>query len=243
MRSMFEALFRPFRRGPKPLANSEDATKVFLALFQGHGLPCGFKNGWIVGDSGCLVAQARVFTHSQTPALCSIQLDLEVKLPSGTSILESCAGLGGSLHSAIGDAIKNLCDGSFHVLFSAFTGQSCSHCEIETWEINGRSRRVFIGPMVARMMPAGELPSTDWFSEMTQDIKKAHPAHGLHWVRLYHAESPNANPTSEVLLDNQEWPELQNRMASYSWPKKNYFYSVRIFLVITDQSENEAVQS
>jgi hypothetical protein len=120
-----------------------------------------------------------------------IQLDVEVRTKGGHRILESCGGFGGSMHEAIGDAIMNFCNGSFHVLYSALTGRPCSHCEIETWEIGGVRRRVYISPMVCRGAgSAEEIPQADWFPVMRRSIQESRLSPGLHWIRLYHFDCP-----------------------------------------------------
>jgi Family of unknown function (DUF6348) len=194
-----------------------------------------------VADNGCLTAQARIGLHSSTPTGNSVQLDLEVRTQTGHRILESCGGFGKTFRDAVGDAIKNFSDGSFHVIYSATTGHSCSHCEEETWEIGGNARRVLISPMVYRgfggFRPGGPAP-IEWFRVMGRHIKECGLTAGLHWIRLYHFESPTAQDTvSEVLLNNEVRPDLQKVLATYDWPHSgNGFYSVRIFMMILEMA-------
>src|SRR4029077_4219715 len=109
MRSFISRVLRSFRQ-PKPLATSKDVTTFFLELFRAHGLPCNIKDEWIVADSGCLAAQARIFLFPSTGAWKSIQLDLEVRTSSNHRIMESCGGFGKTHRDAIGDAIRNFAD-------------------------------------------------------------------------------------------------------------------------------------
>jgi hypothetical protein len=238
MRSFLAALLARLRRRGT-LASSEDATAVVLALFRGHGLHCELKDGWIVAvEAGGFAAQPRIFVQSQTASFCVVQLDVEVRTTAGHRILESCGGFGRSRHEAIGDAIRGFCDGSFHVLVTALTGRSCSHCEVETWEIGGVPRRVFIGPEVCRGTgPDGEVPQTDWFLAMRRSIQESSLSSGFHWVRLYHFECPTAETVNEVLLDNETWAELEAELGTCEWPPPaGGFYSVRVFLMIMDSS-------
>jgi hypothetical protein len=217
------------------LESSEDTTAFFLELFRGHGLPCCLRDGWIVADDGCLTAQVRIFTISSTGNRICIHLDLDVRLPTGQSLLESCAGVGGTRSEAIADAIRNIADGSFHVIFLALTGRSCSHCEIESWRVGEVERQVFISPMVCR----GHAPLDDpffreWFSTMQEAIQATGLAPGIHWIRLYQFKASFMDPVSEALLDNDDWPEIQRMLARLSWPPADWFYSVRIFLLMKD---------
>lgn len=65
-----------FRRRslPSTLVTSEDATIAFLELFWAHGLAADIKDGWIIADSRCLSAQARIYKGIQTPTGISVQL-------------------------------------------------------------------------------------------------------------------------------------------------------------------------
>jgi hypothetical protein len=219
------------------VSTSDDATAVFLDLFRAHGLTCQLRDGWIIADSGCLMAQARVFTHSQMPTLCSVQLDLDVRIPSDRSMVESCGGFGKTLHAAIADAIQNLANGSFHVIYSALTGQPCSHCEVEIWEIGGKPRRILVGPLVSRgqgQVAGPETPPRAWFPVVAEHIKNSQLDPGLHWIRLYHFECPKADTENEALLDNQGWIDLRSKLASYAWPHTEGYYSVRMFMIVMD---------
>ncbi len=241
MLSFLRTLLGRFRQ-PGQLASSEDVTGVFLELFRGHGLPCTMKNGWITAESGCLTARAWVATMFTNPTFLSIQLNLEVVTDHGERILESCGGFGKSRSQAIGDALDNFCNGSFHPIYSALTGQPCAHCEVEHWQIDGRSRWVFLGPMVIRgYLPPDEPSARTWFSVMEQHIKASSLVGGLHWIRLYHMEAPTAETVSEVLLDNEMSPVLQADLASCPWPVTDRFYSVRVFLMVTDATESSTV--
>lgn len=215
------------------LATSEDATLVFYELFRAHGLSCEIKNGWIVANAGLFFAQARVFVHSETSAFSNIQLDLDVRTPDGVAILESCGGLGETRHSAIADAINNMSNGSFHVIFSALTQKTCSHCEVEHWTVNGTQRTVYVGPMVTRSnQPADFAFPIGWFAEMKKAIETHSLDQNMHWIRLYHMEFENGAPVNECLVDNQTDPILQSTLGDCDWTATNGFYSVRIFLII-----------
>jgi hypothetical protein len=218
---------------PKPPETSEEVTRVFLELFRAHGLEASLADGWIVAESVGLAAQARVFSRALRHEVFSAQLDFDVRATAlaGRNILESCGGFGISVGLAVGDAIRNLCEGSFHVIFSALTGQACSHCEVEDWVVDGRPRKLFIGPIVGR---GPETPRADWFAAMELAIGGTAMPPGFHWLRLYHAEIPGGEPTSEALLDNEHCPTLQMALGSLEWPRSENFASVRLFMIITD---------
>ena len=214
----------------EPLSDSEKATGVFLEMFQGHDVPCHLRDGWIVADSGCLKAQAQIFPKSRGEHF-SVQLDLEVCTPAGEQIVESCIGMGRFHNEAIREAIHNASNGFFHVILVALTGQSCSHCETEDWEINGRLRRVYVSFVVVR----GEAhPLTpDWFESIQRHVKNMDLKDGMTWMRFFHADRPGSDSSvEEVLINNELAPDSIQYLSTFPWPAAKEYYSVRIFLIV-----------
>ncbi len=202
-------------------------------------MPAKVIGGWIVADSGCLTAQARIVVQEKNPTLFTVQLDVEVKTPRNPNLLESTVGFGASRRAAILNAIQAFCEGSFHVIYAAFSGRMCSHCDLENWVINGISRRVFLGPITRRAaVPTDfEKVGNDWFLSLEQPIKALRLEPGTHWLRLYHAELKGSESISEALLNNETCPEIQNCLANYQWPESDKFYSVRLFMILLDNPE------
>lgn len=243
MLNKLKALFSSPPPKPRTLATSEDATAMFADLFRGHGLPVELRDGWIVAQSGCLLAQARVHLGAQRPAQSLIQLDLEVVARDGSKILESALGIGENLHEAIRNGVQALAEGSFHVIFAALTGQSCSHCDQEEWTVAGLAKTAYIGPVTGRGGEgAGQPPSIEWYGPLEAKIRTLPLGPGLHWFRFYHAEPPGSAPISEALANNLPHPELEALLAAYAWPKTGRFYSIRLFIILGDRQSPTPAQ-
>ena len=216
-------------------ATSEAVTSFFLHLFRDHGLPSQLIDGWVTADSGCLKARARVFKGKMAADHCTVQVDLEIVAPGIPSLLESSAGLGPDWNGAVLEALRQLCDGSFHVIFSALSGHSCTHCETETWEIGGTRRQVIIGPSMTRASaPDRDALQPGWFQWIERSIQKMDLRPGFHWIRLYHCESTITKTLTEALLNNGPCQFLEEALASYQWPAAKEFYSVRLFMIVRD---------
>lgn len=236
MWSSIKSLFRK-KAVPKPLASSDDVAKVICSLFVNHGLPCRLEGGRILAESGLFVSHCQVTNLSENQTTYAIRLDVFVAFDSGEEVIESFVGIGENRYDAIGNAIKYFCDGSFHVIYSSVSGTSCSHCELETWTINGTSRRVYLGPLTTRGDVSFQNTSLiDWFKDVEVEIKALQLSAGRHWLRFFHAEMGDEQSTSEVLLDNHSHPEIQKKLEVYNWPKTDGYYSVRIFLMINDDT-------
>ena len=152
-------------------------------------------------------------------------------LPQAEQIVESCIGMGRFHNEAIREAIHNASNGFFHVILVALTGQSCSHCETEDWEINGRLRRVYVSFVVVR----GEAhPLTpDWFESIQRHVKNMDLKDGMTWMRFFHADRPGSDSSvEEVLINNELAPDSIQYLSTFPWPAAKEYYSVRIFLIV-----------
>lgn len=223
-----------FGKSPaRQLFTSEDATSFIGDLFRAHGLECGVISGWIVPKTQEFIAQARVFVHDETSRFSNVQLDFDVRTTDHAEILESCGGFGKTRPLAIADAMQNMANGSFHVLYSALTQQPCSHCEIEKWTIDGIPRTVYVGPMVTRSnQPTSVRFPTEWFASLKTQIESRALDQKIHWIRLYHMQMEKGESISECLIDNQPDEALQSTLHKCDWPTPQGFYSVRVFLMI-----------
>jgi hypothetical protein len=239
MFSFLDALLKR-RRPPDQLAGSEYATAVIFELFLSHQFPCSMSDGWICAESGALAAQARMPVVHLAKNTVTIQIEIEVVTAHRERIIESYAGVGKTMSQAIGDALDAFCNGSFHAILSGVTSQPCTHCTVEPWVIDGRTRWIFLGPTVTR----GTVPTVypfprQWFTIMERHIKASRLVSGMHWVRIYHAENEgSAGSTSEVLVDNEVAPALQSHLESLPWPATDKFYSIRVFFMVTDATES-----
>lgn len=222
-----------------PIIDAESATEAFLVAFQGHGWRCALRGGKIVPEVENFVAQAQLTSRQEVNGTYSVQLDLVIHLREGPTIIESCGGFGKTLDLAGLDAFQNFSTGSFHELFAALTGLPCSHVEIETWEIAGKERQVYLGAITGRSNIKGWLPFTEWFHHIEPEIRKLDLSPDLHWLRLYHGQVGEKTFSDEALLDNHPSSHLQACLEAFPWPKADGFYSVRIFMVIKTAQRDE----
>lgn len=77
---------------------------------------------------------------------------------------------------------------------------------------------------------------TAGFCRFVDLLKRSNLPKGTHWIRIYHAEGEEngVEATTEVLLDNKPWLEMQTAAAALNWPDVKEFYSIRNFMVIQD---------
>jgi hypothetical protein len=206
-------------------------------LFQAHGIDCQQQGEWIVFPKHaakiCGVV-GREWEPKQ--GTYTVQLDVRVSLDSGHRIIEAFGGFGDTKEKAIADGIQNFTLNSFHVILASFFDPQDDQVTIEDWTIGGQERQVIIGPMGMRGTPPDPAnPSTEWFKQFEGKLKAKKIPPGLHWIRVYYGQIDNQAKELEVLLDNEIWQEMQQDLATISWPKGKEFFSIRVFLVIKNK--------
>ncbi|OJT27276.1 hypothetical protein BO221_04640 [Archangium sp. Cb G35] len=212
--------------------NASPALEPLRELLQLHDVTCLEEGQWLrLGPSGPR-AQAW-FVNAQThPKHCSVQLDVVLEPWTGRVLIESFAGFGETAQEAERDAFENLARCSLHVLLGAFVRTPDEHVTLAEWEISGVRRRVILGNIQGRgAQPSAEATRT-WFQELERALATLPLVSGTHWVRVYYAQQSSRPMTLEVLLDNEEWPELKEALGKAPWPRAPHFFSQRLFLVL-----------
>lgn len=210
------------------------ATPHLRELLQAHDVTCLEEGPWLrLGPAGPR-AQAWFVDAKTHTRHCSVRLDVVLQLWTGRELVESCGGFGTTAHEAERDAFENFTRGSLHVLLAAFVRppDEDEQVSVEEWEIAGVRRRVVLGNIVGRGVRPSEDATNGWFQFLESAIETLPLASGTHWVRIYYAQQHSEPLMLEVLLDNEEWPELKAALAELPWPRAQDFLSQRLFLVL-----------
>ena len=216
----------------KPLADPA-VNQLICEMFQAHGANADVAGAWVIVERGKLKCQAVHFSHQQRPNSFHLQMDVIVIIEKNRVIVESFAGIGTDLQSALTEAASNFSITVFHAILSALLDIPCDHADRETWNINGTSRQITMGMLGMR----GEMPREDWpeaFQAIENHVSLSNLSPGLHWVRYFYCHIPGQAPVYEVLLDNETWMPLQTQAAQIPWPKSDDFYTVRLFFIVQD---------
>ena len=170
-----------------------------------------------------------------------LQVDALVALADGTNLIESCAGWGDNFDEALATGLRNFSAYSLHQLMSAFFGhQECDQVELEQWSIGGTSWTAHLGGINAfeyedtGMVPT-ELIHSDFFTAIESLVKQKALETKPHWLRAYRMYMPGQEPTIEVLLDNEQWPEAEKAVAKLDWTEHPVAWQCRFFMVLTPE--------
>ncbi|MFY0570550.1 DUF6348 family protein [Archangium lansingense] len=208
------------------------ATPLLRMLLQPHGVTCLEEGDWLrLGPSGPR-AQAWFVDPRTHPNHRAVQLDVVLELWTGRVLIESFGGVGETAEEAERDAFENFARGSLHVLLSAFVRPPDEHVTVEEWELSGVRRRIIFGDIQGRGVQVSREASRAWFDVLERALKTLPLVSGTHWLRVYYAQMQSQPKMLEVLLDNEEWPELKEALLQAPWPRAPEFLSQRLFLVL-----------
>jgi hypothetical protein len=214
--------------------NATHQTELARFLFEAlreHGVEARLEGSFVVLSPSGMTMSGAIFSQLND-RWATAQLDVRFDIGPGRTILESCGGFGATLEDAIANAQEGFLRNAFHVLLAAFCGASEDQVNEERWELQGGTARAFIGSATGRgKQPEGGMP-VGWFPLVEAAVREAKLGVRTHWLRVYCARTPDGNHTTEVLLDNEHWPELEARIVTFAWPLAAEFYSVRVFLVL-----------
>lgn len=207
-------------------------TPILHALMESHGLTVRAHGDWLSVDDHPAVTRATVHRDpSWHPHL--VQVDMEVVTVDGRRLIESVTGIGSDgPDAAVKNGMLTLAMSSLDVLLRTFWDAQCPELEEEMWQTAAGPRRVLLGPMNLR----GELDASA-LPELYPIIQQAIAARAdadLHWMRIFRSCGPS--PLTEVLFDNEDWPELRAQLDALSWPQTDHYTSVRMFLTIQEVS-------
>jgi hypothetical protein len=176
----------------------ETLMEFLEGMFTGHGAHAFRSGAWVVVDGGRLYVRAAHFDARQHPNNLVLQTDFVCVTSEGQHIIESFAGIGPDVRSALADACKSFQESSFHVLFVTLLDHPCEHVEREIWSIGGLERTMTFGGLRIR----GELRLDLWppvFEGMRQQIETFSMPSGLHWFAISTPKFPVTAPRLRCL--------------------------------------------
>lgn len=224
------------------LKTYESGLNEFLAdTFRKHNIDCEIKEDIVVFPKQRITASTALVNRSSSSSAFILQLDVKFEIGQGRTIIESYAGLGMSMESAVSDTWKNFMKYSFHTLLAAFfSNEFEEQIEREQWLIGQQPYEVIISHSGIR----GDVPkpfSTQWFDQLKTLIKSQQLSYDTHWIKLYYAQSENEPISLEILLDNEVWRTVEKEVQSFSFPHHKEFYSIRILIIIKKVADIDQV--
>ncbi len=214
---------------------TERILDMLRATFDAHGLPAERAGKTLAVRDG-LVIEPRVFTREGVSGTFQVQVDFAISSPrlGGRELLDSFAGIGGSLESAEQNAFEKFLIGSFHVVAEALTTHECGseQVEWEDWQGAAHAWRVCSGPLltVSTREEAGIEGYPRFFGRLSE-LYSREIAAGAHWLRVFVGAFDGQLAGSEVLLDGAPWALADELLTEHDWVFPEGYASVRHLLI------------
>jgi Family of unknown function (DUF6348) len=214
---------------------AEQYLTEIAALFAAHGVPTTLRGEYLVPSSAPGPAIRAAFTPVESrPNGASARLDVEFTVSDRYVPVESFAGLGTSAEDAAKSALDNFCRSSLHVALAALYGQvDLDQVAIERWQLSGSQYEAILGNYLNKSFGGVEVRVPEQVFPCLEALIRALPGdEALYWVRMFYCNINANDRVTEVLLNNEEWPEAQTEIAGLPWTPSASYYSIRLFLML-----------
>ena len=186
------------------------------------------------GDRLLLKAGAMPQPSPQGRTIVTIQLQAHAAELRGRPIVETFAGAGNSHEEATADAFAKLETGTLHPLLEALTSHRCNEGQaaLARWARTDATWQVHSGPTLAQHHEG--LTLSDAYPSFLAGLSRRFletVGPGPHWIRVFVACYNGQLQSSDVLLDNEPWPEGQRLLRAQPWATTQSFQSIRQFLL------------
>jgi len=212
-----------------------DLNSALQEAIEAHGIDSERSGDWVAVNNSKLFFSAALVRATPLGEWVNVQVDIQVQSPlvGGRSFIESFGGTGSNEKEAAQSAFDRFLQGSLHVILAALVAveHGGDQVEWETWNDGSRNWRVCLGPMLLRGYPT--FPDDLAIGSLLDQLSKLLPSNltlDLHWLRIFHFRLPTKPPTSEALLDNNDWQDGRNTVNSWPWPDGGF--SVRAFMIL-----------
>jgi len=164
-----------------------------------------------------------------------IQLDVHILLPNQT-IIESFIGHASSVEEAMAEALEQFEVNVVHVLIAAFW-ENAKKIEngvgLEQWEINGYRWQAVVGNYGYKgNLPIEEIVLDEMFETIKNEIHSLPLEEDIYAIRSVYTNVGDGQKVTEALLNNEEFPSLENKISTLPWKNVEEYYSVRNLILV-----------
>ena len=157
------------------------------------------------------------------------RLDVETRLPDGRLLYEAYGDIGGSIEEALSANWDNFEKSALNVMLDAFNQTGGA----ENWTLDGLPFAAYIGkPTLKFVGGKPQYPTEPLVGAVKEALKRTRIGNAIHFVRFYYCQINGETESVEFMLDNQNLPFAEQALSRLDWPKREAFYSLRLFLIL-----------
>jgi hypothetical protein len=225
-----------------------DVNEFLVALLESYDIKLEeiedfyFANGFFPGIA------AHAFEMENFGDSVVVQLDITL-IFQNERFVESFVAQATTVEDAIANTFEQFETNVLHALIMAFWEQGKkveNGVGRDVWEINGHRWEVVVSNYGYRGSEELDdiLPDLDMMFDAIKSSIEAYPlTKEVYAVRTVYNNTTNNEPVIEALINNEEFPELQQAIAKLEWKPSDDFYSIRnlvLLMRLRDEEQEEA---
>ncbi len=164
-----------------------------------------------------------------------VEIEFRIRF-NNKEIIEYLAGIGETKEQAINDTLLNFALTTFHVVYKGLINQNDPHQPVEKININGTERDLLMGDIYTRTGENGENDELTGMHDIKKEIKKMIAplklSKEIHWIKIVYGQNNSVPILVAVTIDNYDRQDLNEKIKAIGWPKSNYFYMSKLFILI-----------
>jgi len=188
-----------------------------------------FSNNQFPGITG------QVFEMERYEESVVVQVDIHILLPEQT-IIESFVGHALSVEEAMAEALEQFQVNVLHVLISAFweeAKQVENGVGLEQWYINGHRWQAIVGNYGYRgTAEINDVVLDELFETIKEEIHALPLEKDIYAIRSVYTNVGDGRKVVEALLNNEEFPSLENAILNLPWKILDEDYSIRNLIIV-----------
>ena len=221
-----------------------DVNEFLVALLASHDIKLEEIENYYFADGFFPGIVAQAFEMENFGDTVVIQLDITL-IFQNDSFVESFVAQATTVEDAIANTFEQFETNVLHALIMAFWDQGKkieNGVGRDIWEINGHRWEVVVSNYGYRGSEELDeiLPDIDTMFDAIKSSIEAYPlTKDVYAVRTVYNNGSNNEQVIEALINNEEFPELQEAISKLEWKPSEDFYSIRNLVLLMRLSDDE----
>lgn len=214
-----------------------DANGQLVALLELYGMKVEKIEDYFFVDGLFPGIVAHAFEMENFGDSVVVQLDITMLFPNN-HFVESFVAQATTVEDAIANTFEQFETNALHPFIMAFWTNAKkveNGVGTDVWEINGERWEGVISNYTYRGQEDFEtvIPDIDTMFDVIKESIEAYPlTEDIYAVRTVYTNGSDGKKVVEALINNEEFPELQEAVSSLAWNEFEQFYSVRNLVLL-----------
>lgn len=221
-----------------------DANGQLVALLELYGMEVGQTEEFFFVDGMFPGIVAQAFEMENFGDSVVVQLDITMLFPNN-QFVESFVAQATTVEDAIANTFEQFETNALHTFIMAFWEKAKkveNGVGTDIWEINGHRWEAVISNYTYRGHEDFDavIPDIDTLFDVIKESIEAYPlTEDIYAVRTVYTNGSDGKKVVEALINNEEFPELQEGVSRLGWNDLEQFYSVRNLVLLMKLSDEK----